>query len=810
MTVVSMMDTKLPDLYDLSAQQIQQLVDDLRFVTTDKAKIFFAIDPHELNDFCFPIDPVNTTHEVNIKKIADDQAALFEIFYRQRPFLLKEYRSETEGKLTYYENTAEKLRDKSEMVDRLIAEGKLVWGDDIPDDETDSQAEFLRKNFSVILAIAMGIDSLGVTRLRDIYYRRLTNRNPLNAATPRETATVQRILTSYKRTPYRNLILKQLTRSRDNYDDDRDEVPSHSHEVDADAIDHLIYLNSAFEEAWLAEKLDGRYLFNYLSSAHRTRKVFTNDLTATFLPVVNGQPYNFWRTRRQIFAYVVHKNRESDHVESANNLERVRDVLEEVQAFEGLFSSEDCHDCVLQNGSTNGSGSARHAGSEQCHWRDFCEKVKGLDDEIQQARREVHNLGLINTLNDYEALRSAKPRGESQKQYMEFFRSTFDSPLTRNARRNMERLQQWILVKSEFTNSFTKALGVGKPEFDHSALRSPDDFVTGSGQYLPTKPKLWTKDYVEILSCILGFYRDPSKSDEVESAYKHYVQLDTETREINLEHELIRSLLYLALPRRRQATPETNSSTGDQKAYDHVEAIMAGETILDAIDWKEAPESVKQEFRYVQCWAARRSGRFKEAVELAQAGISQEPRDPRFFHGLCLSVYSWLSKSPAADTPPVEMAIESARSAIRLYQETGIGDENHDVIAANYNNLAYFLAWSVELNQRAAAADDALVASQSREAIAEGRIALDELKRITDPKTWERTKHPEFFHTEAYLEYHEFTIAIANGDSERARNKLVNAKRAIDMSIKLLEEGPVFDDYRKLRDQIERGLEFFG
>jgi hypothetical protein len=67
-------------------------------------------------------------------------------------------------------------------------------------------------------------------------------------------------------------------------------------------------------------------------------------------------------------------------------------------------------------------------------------------------------------------------------------------------------------VKSEFANSFTETLGITQPGFDHSSLRSPEDFVTGSGQYLPTKPKLSGGSYKEILQSILSFYRDPAMS----------------------------------------------------------------------------------------------------------------------------------------------------------------------------------------------------------------------------------------------------------------------------------------------------------
>jgi hypothetical protein len=802
------MENQLPDLYPLSPLQIQQLINDLRLVNDEKAKVFFAIDPFELMSFCFPIH-LSDDSSVDIKTLADDQAALYEIFYRQNALLLSEYDHEMDRSLYFYENmTSDRFRDKAEMVDRIIKEGEKIWGT-FPAGDIDENAEFLKKNFSVILAIAMGTFNVGITRLRDVYDLRLIKGDFTRRVQREDLPEVRRILGGYQRTEYWEVIKKHL---QPFWDDDelKTKQQLRSIEVDASAIDRIIYLNSSFEEARLKGDLSVRYLVNYLSSAKRTARVFADESAVRFLPIVNGEPYHFWRTRQQIFAYVVHKSRKNDHDESIANLEQVRDILDEVNKFEGLFSSQDCVDCVLKTG-LNASGSANGASVSDCRWRDFCTKVKGLDDAIQQTRTQVQNLGLINTLQDYEKLLRAKPAGASQKQYLDFFRKTFNSPLARQAQMKMETLQQWILVKSEFTNSFTEALGINSPEFDHSSLRSPEDFVTGSGQYLPTKPRVSGGSYKQILHSILGFYRNPTNFDQVENAYKRYVELDTESRdtdrEIDLEHELIRCFLYLALPRNNQNTESVASaSSGDQKAYQHAESLMEGDQLIARTKWDETPEAIKQEFRYVQCWAARRIGHFRKAVALAKEGSEKEPTDPRFFHGLCLAIYSWLVKNPNDSPPRLEEAIEATKKAISLYKSQSTAHENDDVIAANYNNLAYFLAWSVELAKENEVLSRQAIAEQNRQTLAEAREALDSLRGLIKKSTWEQTKHPEYFHTEAYLEYVEFMVAISAVDFATARRKLENANREIGIAIPLLAEGPTKEKYRALRDQIQQGL----
>src|SRR5262249_17895037 len=189
----------------------------------------------------------------------------------------------------------------------------------------------------------------GVARLRDIYRSRLIKDDFESGAG--EAAALRNIHRSYRRSPYWIPIMKQLSRPLRDVGGGYLSRTLRADEVDASAIDRLIYLNSALEGARLAGAIEKRILVLYLSSAPKTVRVFTRESAGRFLPIVNGRPYNFWRTRKQVFAYVVHKSRDGNPRESIANLEHVRDVLDEVRRFEGIFSSEDCGDCVLRRGS---------------------------------------------------------------------------------------------------------------------------------------------------------------------------------------------------------------------------------------------------------------------------------------------------------------------------------------------------------------------------------------------------------------------------------------------------------------------------
>src|SRR5205823_7009755 len=85
--------------------------------------------------------------------------------------------------------------------------------------------------------------------------------------------------------------------------------------------------------------------------------------------------------------------------------------------------------------------------------------------------------------------------------------------------------------------------------------------------------------------------------------------------------------------------------------------------------------------------------------EYANIAIDKWNDDARFYHGRCLNTYAWLvNKKQRGECPyNVVDAIRDAQRAIKLYKRDKTS--NSDVIAANYNNLAYFYAWDVTKGQ---------------------------------------------------------------------------------------------------------------
>jgi hypothetical protein len=83
------------------------------------------------------------------------------------------------------------------------------------------------------------------------------------------------------------------------------------------------------------------------------------------------------------------------------------------------------------------------------------------------------------------------------------------------------------------------------------------------------------------------------------------------------------------------------------------------------------------------------------------------------------------------------------------------------------------------------------------------RDALNQMKLVLPRERW-FPSYPEFFHTEANLEYHEYRAALKNTRSAiDVINKLLNARAVIDKAHDV-ERKP---SYELLRDKIEQALD---
>lgn len=803
-------------LLKLTSGDIQTVIDDLSLMQ-DGARIFFAVDPTEVFEYAFPVNPFDL-RDKDINTIADDQAALYEVFYVSpfRPLILPEYYKELRRIHGYLTREINFAYTKTEMVSELVKRGgveDLVKYLRIKPD-SDQTIELVEEDFNIILAVVMGNVSSGIQRFGQLVRQRLVvDRLEVEGKSFR----IQSVFKQYAPTPLAEKIQDELERNVGSGETPlQRERRRRADRVDALAIDRLIYLNDALEKLYIEHRDDPeapaelrqRHVILYLSSPPKTRSIFGLKSVRDALPVIDGRPLHFWRRRDHVFAYVVHKSENKDPTarlaESIENLKQVKEVVEEIEKFgsSALTTEEGCDHCVLNDKS-----------GENCKFRTYCEKMRQLiiwnvDETLERRRLKIQNLGLINTLDSYNRLVRKRPSGRF-KDYSELFNRLYENEQIRGIATRRMQDQQWLmLTQSEFA-SLVSDVGLRKEPF----LRANRDVITGTVQYLPTRPRVKDPTYKHILQLVVRYFKTPPQGDQNKEelfydAFTEFLKIDNRLDGRNLEHELMRCMLYMAIPRvpedppkeadenekgdKRKEGDKREEITGDMKALAHAESMLRERDLLEKEPWLES------EFAYVICWAARRNRRYAVAGHWADRSISKWPGDPRFYHGRALNTYAWLNDERQSGncSRTLEDAIRDAQDAVRLYQKEL--EDNRELVGANYNNLAYFWA---QLYQQKPPSDRA-----AADAIAEARRALGQLIETIKESDWV-PNHPEYLQTKAYVEFYEYTYMRSQHEpAHKLAEKLSQAKENIDNALKLFMTTTRPTTYRTLRRNINAAL----
>lgn len=737
-----------PPLYRVNFGQILELVRDLKYFRRDY-QIILAVDCADLIDYCYPINPTDQQREIDPEYVAESQVALNQLFRvddleRLPLILLPEYRAELLNFQDSIRQEAGRVYKDAEIISQMI---KLSDLEDITSEQQGKLDRIVQKRFQFLLTVLLGMYSSGSKRLKEIYNTRLTLQ-VADAIQPEDRRYfTEYILNRYTPSHLRETIFQALEKS---IPDPRERAKrEQANRNDASAIDRLIYLNTEAERAAQSGLLKHQYLFLYISTSQRRRGVFALSDVKKALPPIRGQRYSFLRDRHQIFTYILHRSLNPDArqraIETGKELKELSRVLRKVEKFKRIYESEsnDCRACIL-DGKTPAS----------CRLADFCRDVQAAGAKIKERKEEVNNLRLLNQIDSYKNLLNADVTFFGSKVYLELFRDViYETNRYRDfALEGMyQRKLSWISRTSEGTGLFSH---IREKELN---LRSEIDPITNIVQYLPSKPHFTSAAYKEIIKLILDFYREPRRIELVDDAYHKFINLEPDSKQED-EYDLLKCYLYLAFG-------------FEEKLHSYLSALLKPKLEKDVSD------VTRRECLYVLCWSARRSGLNQDANRYAKEGIARYPEDPRFYHGLALNIYTWQKLDAASCRYQIIDIVENSQRAVELYQRHA--QENKDVIAACYNNMAYFLALDAKTGNY-----DRAVRTQKLE---EARACLEQLKDIFNKETAWNPDHPEFFHTSAFLEYQE-VIHYWTGqerDKEELKKKLRSANEDIELVLDL-------------------------
>ena len=720
----------------------------------------YVVDPFEISTFCFPAQRAES-QSWSWKETINNVVALYEVFYghTQHPVLLDEYKHELIGAIRHFQQQADLGLDGTERFQKEIRQ----------DHEQDLEGEQdLSRDFTATLAVAIGVFSEGFSRLKDLLAKRLvaTEINPtVDAAALRECFNQHRyspsfaidvavqclrtMIKDYELVARRPMSAKLRQRYRN------------SIIVDAQATARLVEIQAAALRAFEKGRLRQRHLFYYVSSAERTAPLFNTLKEQGRLPFVDGEVLSMWRTPRQILLRLVCTDQD-DQV-TLRRLRKVRNIVDILKGQDAASLEESSLPWEIRS------------------------QLEDYRRSIFDHYRLVQNYGLASLFSageHFHRLLEEKSDANWVQKAREEIRRFTDHPEWKKKSRELVSLNLFFTgVKISLADSLLHNFAVQRRRSssdERHSTRSGRDPVAGSRQHLPTIFRVMPEGYEDIVDSIKRYFETPihgrfGRETIIGQACTVFLDRDRASERLGVHqigHELVRNLLFLALP----------PADADQFALDHAQEMLV--RIEDLLNGAEDPASratlvaYEREFIYLACWAARRQADYQQGEILASAAIDKYSKDgdPRFHHARCLNTYAWFSDyrdsngSKPGPGVSIERAIQDARLAAEGYRNWGTKAAGQAGVLFNTIACLYVYGLDELYDVRAA------------------RTYLDLLKNEVDKGTW-LDRFPEYFHTEALVEFEEFkSLKKAGAERSELRDKLGNARREIEFAYSMYQE----------------------
>ena len=720
----------------------------------------YVVDTYDIFEFCYPVDPTSN-HPVDVKRIADRQITLYELFFRGlgTAMLPPEYDSEMAAILSAFESLLVPGADTVEAIEGVLLHSGFddsKFGEAI---ERFGLEGGIERDFRILFAARIGLAKTAIDRLRSILVGGKARRG---YGTP-ESRRIRQILSNDTEGSVYDLVLEIL---------DPSALKIRSASYDAQIIDRLYQLNHAFADRIAAGERSNR-LFLYLSSAGRSRKIFGNPKMQHRRTQISGKSFDCWRTWPQLFALSVEHVRvgESALEETLDNLKDLKKVLEMLRRGRLPDQTEErCRACPLRLGDSIGGHSV------PCRHMETCEGVQRHSARLQDVRGRLDDLGLVSKIRDYDEF-SKNLTGGIQKKYhfmVKYFQDLYQEEEGLSwVREEQKDVLKLLEIRSGFAEQMVEEL-VRKEVHEAAFGRYLDDSVTVAAQVLPRHPRIREARNREICELILDYMDPPigSSDDRLairDMAYRKFLELDQEIEENSEEHEVIRALLSLSFFNRK----------GDGHSFERLKMLL-----------NEDNEHSAEPF-YLALWAGRRAKKYGETDELAKRAIAMWPDDFRLYHGRQLNSFAWINSGDESCHRDLAFCAKDSKRSISLIAQ--MKEPPTETLAANYNNLVCAYSWNP--------ADRAFSTKKARH-------ALKRLKEILPPGDW-LPRFPEFFHTEANLEGFEAKEMVASGAAkELIISKLQCAEHDANLAVKNArykrEHQDTLDRIRRLLDEVRK------
>lgn len=667
--------------------------------------LYFVVDHTDISKFCFPIsnndfDNINK----NAEKLSEDQISYNELFFKTKnpPIILKEYREELDGLISYIEYSKTKEINVRKFLDFYNWDNvnkEIINLQKHTSTSNDDLLSFIKNNYKNILSIALGLNSLAITRINKIFERLCLSNLKLNDS---------KIESSNEATNLYFKIYKFLMDNNNLSWRNRDiwiESPDYKLELlkqercnkrDAKAITRVCLLNCNLSNE--------KKLLLYFSSAQKSYTLFKNSGIECFNKIINKRKVNLLRTVNHIYAYTLTKDNSKDFKErntkTVKNINELLLLLKKIKGIEKelLQDTQLCDNCNSDTLVNN-----------MCKHHTICNSLQKYSIKIHETTNEFSNISLAIRTDSIISL----------------------DIIQKLPKQSLIKLFNYVLDQNGFQNSlideFSSIFFLLETKLNFAKLlsdRCTTDFklnlrvgirqhVTCIYQIFPFNFTIQNEVLQGIKINLFNFIKDNRSNDENEK----YIQLTKILNEFlnfinnNIyddEIELIMNLIFLIFD--------------DLSNIERIYNYYLEQKSLTSI--KKEP-SYERDLAYILAYVCKNIKKFNEGIELCIRYNAIYPEDQRFPHVISILIYEGLQIDSNLNYT-IQDAIVFAKKAKSLNK-----DNDKENLAAILNNLAYFNSIKGD-----------------KESIVEAMNILLELKNVIAHNIW-KPYFPEFFETES-------------------------------------------------------------
>lgn len=662
-------------------------------------EIYFALDPYDIAEFCFPFS-TNMLESLRLPKIEEIsrlQNGRWEAIYNvtNRPVLLQRYEKELNDTLDWA-SWSKFVVTESEILDDYLRELHIKTDAD-PDETKDVLADLNDNDISSLIAVVTGIISIGFRRLSEIAHklslRGSLDDDPKKRLFLRERKNVVDLIIK----TFEKYFEKQRPGGNTKARGEDSALRSHksiedNNRRDAQAVDQLLQLNEIYNKH--------QKIILYFSSAPKSLYLDESEEVKKYYPHIDGKPYELVRTATDLFVYMVYKGDSQNTIDrterAKKRLDQLGRTIATIQELGDAFedASRGCEHCNI------------NPKAPRCEYGVLCETIKEYGQEIKEKQNLNVNYSLQKRLAavlEKTANASTPARYKELLQTIKEIQDEADS-----SRAKDQEMEATVLSLINRVHLVSKIVGAVNREEN----RKVSCYLNTYPVFLATKGE----QFQQIVKKVIHLFHYGWADDAFKQYVDEYLKLRKQLPDDH-EGELVGCFLNLIMGQTPQARRQA-------------EKYLTNEKISD---------DLRREFRYVLCFVLWAAGNHKKAIEVAGEGMRLFPHDGRFPHCRSVIMLSLLDSQPKEEKGSYKPVVEDTEDAIRKFSRAlDLPMSNHR-LGVCYNNLAYYLS------ER----DFNLVDVNAAEA------HLLKLKEEIPEDDWDPA-FPEFFHTKGCVLYSKF------------------------------------------------------